>query len=248
MKARTLVIQHEDACSPGLFADWLEAEGVGLDVVNGHRGDPIPASLDDHDGLIVLGGERGAYDDADWGWLPATRRLIAHASTSGKPFLGICLGHQLAAVALGGVVVRNPAGHAKGLTQIGLTEAARDDLLFGDVGATSTAVQWNQDVVADLPPGAVLLATAPDGSVQAVRFGPRSWGVQFHPEATPAIFRSWTVERPTPIAIENVDPVQAAEQIDAAADLLERTWQPLAQRFAATVLSESNARSRVATS
>jgi hypothetical protein len=56
------------------------------------------------------------------------------------------------------------------------------------------------------------------------------------------------VERPTPIAIENVDPVHAAAQIDGAADLLERTWHPLAQRFAAIVLSESNARSRVATS
>jgi GMP synthase (glutamine-hydrolysing) len=99
---------------------------------------------------------------------------------------------QLAAVALGGEVVVNPNGRAAGLVPIGPIPAA--DPLLGDLPAGQAAIQWNDDVVRRLPPHAEVLAESPDGTPQAIRFGPRAWGVQFHPEASPAIFHSWLDE------------------------------------------------------
>ena len=99
---RVLVIQHEDDCPPAWLGEWLAAAGLTLDVRRGDHGDEVPRDLDGADALIVLGGEMGAYDDEAYPWLPATRRLIAAVMPTGAPFLGVCLGQQLAAVALGG--------------------------------------------------------------------------------------------------------------------------------------------------
>lgn len=230
---RLLVIQHEDECPPAWFGEWLTDAGLQLDVVEAHRGDPVPVDLGPCAGLMVLGGEMGANDDVSYDWLKATRMLIATVVDAGQPFLGICLGHQLATVALGGAVDRNPSGPAEGLTPVSLTAAGRGDpLLAGSDGLRS--VQWNGDVALRLPAGAVPLATAPDGSVQAARFGDRAWGVQFHPEASPAVFRSWTVDKPTTRPIrEHV--LAAAEGIEAATDELRVAWEPLARRFAEIV-------------
>jgi GMP synthase (glutamine-hydrolysing) len=227
---RLLVIQHEDECPPAWFGEWLTVAGLELDVVEAHHGDPVPADLGSHDALLVLGGEMGANDDAAHAWLQPTKALIATVVDAGQPFLGICLGHQLATVALGGEVTRNPDGMAGGLTTVALTSAGRDDpLLAASDGLRS--VQWNGDIAARLPEGAVALATAPDGTVQAARFATRAWGVQFHPEASPAVFRSWTVDKPSDRPVR--DHVVAA--IDAAAAELRAAWEPLARRFAALV-------------
>lgn len=228
--ARLLVIQHEDACPPAWFGDWLAEAGLALEIVKAHRGDPVPAGLGAHAGLLVLGGEMGANDDDAFHWLAPAKALIATVVDDGQPFLGICLGHQLATVALGGEVARNPSGHAKGLTPVALTAAGRSDRLLGTSDGLPT-VQWNGDVAVRLPDGAATLATAPDGSVQAARFGSRAWGVQFHPEASPEVFRSWTVTRPSVLAVsERV--LAAAAEIDAAENELRTAWEPLARRFA----------------
>ncbi len=234
MSTRLLVIQHEDECPPGWLGEWLEDEGVALTVVRGHRGEPVPDSVAGYHGLLVLGGEMSAYDDERCPWLSATRRLITHAVAAGTPLLGVCLGHQLNAVALGGAVGRNPAGTAAGLTAVRLTEAGRTDPLVSSVRSGDQAVQWNEDVVTRLPAEATVLAEAPDGSVQAARFGARAWGVQFHPEVSPEIFDGWTVggpkaDVPRP---DGVDIHAAAAEVRAARTALQEAWRPLAGRFA----------------
>jgi GMP synthase (glutamine-hydrolysing) len=229
---RILVVQHEDDCPPAWLGDWLVAAGLTLDVRRGHRGDAIPRDLDGSDALIVLGGEMGANDDAAHPWLPATRDLIATVVRSGAPFLGVCLGHQLAAVALGGEVIVNPAGRALGLTPFAPTrEGATDDLL-SVVRLGAAAVQWNRDIASRLPEGAIPLATSPDGTVQAVRFAPSAWGVQFHPEVSPAVFESWVYgarEAPTPEALA------ALAQVYGSQEQLRSDWRPFAERFASVV-------------
>lgn len=230
-RPRVLTIQHEDACPPDWFGEWLSAAGIDLEVVMAHRGDPVPPALDGQVGLLVLGGQMGANDDATVPWLPATKELIRHTVGAAQPLLGICLGHQIATAALGGEVTRNPKGHAGGLTPVGLNDAGRSDpLLQGTDGLPS--VQWNDDIAARLPTGAVQLGTAPDGSVQAARFGPRAWGVQFHPEASPAVFRGWSVDKPSP----SPRAIAAAAAVDAAEAELVAAWRPLAERFAALCL------------
>lgn len=234
MKPLLLVIQHENNCPPGWFGDWLTSAGVELDVLAAHEGRAVPAALSDHHGLLVLGGEMGASDDDDVRWLAPTRALIATVTAGGAPFLGICLGHQLAAVALGGRVERNRHGHGQGLTPYSPTAEADTDPLLAALRAGSPAVQWNNDVVTQLPAGATELATAPDGTVQAARFGPLSWGVQFHPEASPAIFRSWTTDKPSAreARADGIDVFAAAQRVEDRAHDLRRAWEPLARRFA----------------
>jgi GMP synthase (glutamine-hydrolysing) len=225
-----LVIQHEDDCPPDWFGEWLADADVRLDVRQGHLGDEVPTALDDrHAGLIVLGGEMGAYDDADHPWLTPTKALIKAVVEDGRPFLGICLGQQLAAVALGGEVIANPAGQALGLTPVAPNEAGVTDELLSAVRLGVSGVQWNRDVVSRLPVGAVELAKSPDGTPQAIRFGRSAWGVQFHPEVSPTVFESWVYgarEAPTPEALAALARIYAAEQ------QLRADWRPFAGRFA----------------
>lgn len=226
-----LVIQHEDQCPPAMMSIWLEEIGVGCEVLLGHRGDPVPTSLDGHDGLLVLGGHMSADDDADHAWLTATKALIATTTRAGMPFLGVCLGHQLGAVALGGEVRTNPAGALHTLAALDAAPEAAEDPLMSSLAPGAPILHWNGDIVTRLPEGAVRLATAPDGSVQAARFGERSWGVQFHPEVTPGQVASWTPgpDRQAELAV--------IEELRARIDELHRPWARLTQRFGQIVLS-----------
>ena len=243
MKPSVLVVQHEDNCPPGWFGDWLHAAGLELDVLEAHRGCAIPSSLTDHSGLLVLGGEMGANDDAATRWLAPTRALIATVVAGGDPFLGICLGHQLATVALGGTVAPNPHGHGTGITRYGPVPEAADDPLLAGLASGLPTVQWNNDIVTRLPDRATALAHAPDGSVQAARFGPQAWGVQFHPEASPRIFRSWTTDKPSAreARADGIDVFAAADAVEEAGPTLRRAWEPLARRWGRIVRDAARA-------
>jgi GMP synthase (glutamine-hydrolysing) len=228
---RLLIIQHEDDCPPAWFGEWFHEAGIGFHVVRGHRNEVVPDDLEGYTGLVVLGGEMGAYDDAEYPWLTPTKALIAHAVRAEVWFLGICLGHQLAAVALGGEVSVNPRGQATGLTAVQLTPQGRVDELTGVIADTACSIQWNSDIVSRLPDGSQVLATAPDESVQAARFGPRAWGVQFHPEASPALFNGW-VRSAAPLAEgDGHDLSTLAGQLFAAEAQLRRDWAALAKRW-----------------
>lgn len=196
MTTRFLIIQHEDNCRPDNYGDWWSEAGVQVDVVYGPT-DPMPQHLAaDVDGFVVLGGGMNCQSDADNPWLPKTRALIAEAVEKQVPFLGICLGHQLAAVALGGAVARKPE-ISIGLTEVGLKPEAFDDILLQVVAPGARQAQYNNDAVTTLPEGAVVLAEAPtDGHIQAIRFAPLAWGVQFHPEIRPSTFDEWTLDKP----------------------------------------------------
>lgn len=234
MSNRILVIQHEDECPIGLWGEPLANAGVEVDYLLAHQGRPIPAALVEHDALIVLGGEMGALDDHIAPWLPDVRSLIAGTVGAGLPYLGVCLGHQLAAVALGGQIGKNPAGQARGLTAYQPHDQARIDPLLRAAPSGALAVQWNGDVITELPIGASSLATAPDGSIQAARFGPTAWGVQFHPEAGASIFRSWTTEKPSALEAraDGIDIFALADDIESYEGSIKSNWAQLAAQFA----------------
>ncbi|MEU8194750.1 type 1 glutamine amidotransferase [Microbispora amethystogenes] len=245
MGERLLVIEHEAEAGLGYFAGWLEAAGVGVEVVRPYKGEAVPATAGG--GLLVLGGAAAAWDDEGYPWLPATRDLLARAVDGGVPVLGICLGAQLMTMACGGTVERGDAGPEIGLCEVErLPEAADDPLLSAPPGVTAPsgpvlprtaplrAVQYHYDAMTTLPPGAVRLATGARYANQAYRLGDRAWAVQFHPEATPAIFTSWAESGDLP-------PETAAElnaQVTAAGQELEQTWRPLAEAFAAQVTAQ----------
>lgn len=195
---RLLVVQHEAEAPGGWLTErWVE-QGISVDTIRPDLAESVPASLDDHDALVVLGGAMNANEDDRFAWLAPTKALIRATVAAGIPTLGVCLGHQLMAVALGGEVVRNPHGRTSGLIPLSLSSSGADDPILTGLDGRDV-VQYNGDIVSRLPEAAQWLATAPDGSVQAARFGPRAWGVQFHPETTPEIFKGWMTNfRPEP--------------------------------------------------
>jgi len=230
-----LVVEHESQCPPGWMGEWLADAGLVVDVRRPYAGDALPRDLLGHAGMVVLGGEMGAYDDADHPWLTDVKELCRAGVATGTPVLGICLGHQLLAVALGGEVARGPHGQQIGVLEVGWTPEAYVDPLLGPVTALDDvpAVQWNNDVVTRLPDEASALARTPRGELQAARFGSAAWGVQWHPEAGVEIIRPWAAHDRDDAVERGVDVDAYVEDVAAAGDRLRRTWRVLAEAFAA---------------
>lgn len=229
---RVLVVEHEPGAPAGLVGEWLEQSGAVLDVRRPYADGPgaLPEDLSAHDALIVLGGSMGAVDDADHAWLAPTKDLVREAAATGVPTLGICLGHQLVAVALGGRSAPNPAGQQLGLLPVGWCDDASQDALLGSVTVAARGLHWNDDVVLDLPEEAVVLARAPGGEVQAARFAPTVWGVQLHPEVDERIVAGWGQEDRERLGDERGPEV--ARTVAQARAELEAGWRPLASRLA----------------
>lgn len=227
MPGTLAVVTHEDSCLPGLLGEAWTVDGVQMHIFRPYLdAADLPADLSAYAGLVVLGGHMSANDEATYPWLAPTKALLADTVAGGIPVLGVCLGHQLLASALGGRVAVNDLGTRIGLTPVALTAAGQDDPLLQSAAARR-AVHWNGDVVTELPSGAVRLATAPDGTVQAARFAPRAWGVQFHPEVTAEIFREWAGEYP-----DRDDLTVLGDAVARAEAELRATWTPLARWFA----------------
>ncbi len=196
------------------------------------RREPLP-ELAAYDALLVLGGSVGANDDAEAPWLAPLKDMFREAATTGVPTLGICLGHQVAAVALGGAAEENAFGQQVGLLDQGWLPTAADDPLFGGAALPRRGIQWNNDVVTALPDGAVLLAATPPEEVQAVRFAPTVWGVQSHPEVDVAVLESWADGDRDDHLEKGIDQRAVLAEIEAAAGELEAAWRPVLARFAA---------------
>ena len=227
-----LVVQHTVVCPPGRVGAWLTESGWALEVVRPYAGDPQPSHVTGYAGLVVLGGEMGAYDDGIAPWLPATRALLTEAVAEGVPTLAICLGHQLLAVATGGRVARSTDGQQGGTHPVGLLPAAAEDPLFAAVPDGAVATHWNNDLVVELPPSAVELARTPAG-VQALRLGGAAWGVQFHPEVDLALVRPWAA---ADVGSGELAPERAETwlaEVATADAALVATWRPFVHRFAA---------------
>jgi GMP synthase-like glutamine amidotransferase len=196
---RFAVIQHLAAEGPGLIAALARECGVTLDVRRMDRGDPIPA-VHTLDGLVVLGGTMGVYEAAAHPHLAAEQDLLAEACAREAPVLGICLGAQLLAAALGARVFRGPAAEI-GFGAVTLTpEGARDPVL-GPSGPAFFAFHWHGDTF-DLPMGATHLATSAAYPHQAFRVGARTYGLQFHVELSRSLARDWAEALPPGVTID----------------------------------------------
>jgi len=199
-RSALLVVEHERDCPPGRLADAAAAAGMDLEVLRPWAGEPLPAGLDGAVGLVVLGGSIGVGDAPDWPHLYDTMALIRHAAAQAAPVLGICLGAQLAAQALGGRAFRAPAGVEVGWEAVGLTPAGRDDPVLGTVDQTAAMFHWHQDTY-DPPEDATVLAFGCRYH-QSFRLG-SVLAVQFHPEVDEAIVERWyaTVDPPPPYPV-----------------------------------------------
>ncbi|AZK97286.1 type 1 glutamine amidotransferase [Streptomyces tsukubensis] len=234
---RILVIQHEDGTGPGLVGEELTAAGLALHPVHPWDGDELPASLDGCAGLLVLGGAANADDEEALPWLPAVRVLVREAVDSSVPLLGICLGGQIMASALGGSVRVRDRGPEVGAVPLRRLPAADGDPLFGSVPDGARAAQWHWDEIGALPPGAVPLLTGDDCLHQAFRVGPRAWGVQFHPEVLGDAVADWSLSDGPAVARAGGDPGAAVASVRAAEAELRTVWSRTARAWADVALA-----------
>jgi GMP synthase (glutamine-hydrolysing) len=183
-----LVIEHDSADTPGILGRVLGRHGLRFRTIRLHAGEQLPPDLDDVDGIISLGGPQSATDDA-LPWLAGEMRLLQGAAARSIPILGVCLGAQILARALGGTVGRMSAPSA-GLGRVDLTPAGREDPLFRGLAWYGAWPGSHQDEVTQLPPDARILARSEACAVEAFACGMFSYGVQFHPEWSASAFVS----------------------------------------------------------
>lgn len=183
-----LVMQTPDA-DAGRCARKLRKRGYRLDYCYPLSGQPLPTGLDGYAGAIVFGGPMSANDDSKRPGIRAQLDWIHTALESGQPFLGICLGAQLLARALGATVRPHPAGWAE-IGYFPIQPTAAGEALFD---APLQVYHWHHEGF-ELPAGAELLASGERFPHQAFRYGDNAFGVQFHPEVDQTIMESWLVE------------------------------------------------------
>jgi GMP synthase-like glutamine amidotransferase len=181
------IIQNDPEVPPGNVATNLRDMGIPVRVCRPYK-EPLP-SLEETTALIVLGGAMCANDDQLHPFLTQVKGLIRETAARSVPYLGICLGGQLLAAALGGKVMANRWGEL-GMLEVELTTPGREDRLFAGLSSRFATFQWHHDSF-DLPAEGILLASSPACPHQAFRIGPCAWGVQFHPEMTEEIIRAW---------------------------------------------------------
>jgi len=183
------IIQNDPEVRPGLVGQELDRLGVTWSAVHPYRGEPLP-KIEATQAVIVLGGAMGANDDAKHPFLTELKAFLREVATRDIPYLGICLGGQLLAAALGAAVTSG-VHTEKGTYSVILTETGFDDRLFREIGREFVSFQWHNDSFA-VPEGAERLAFSPDCPNQAFRIGHRVWGLQFHPEVDEQIVREWS--------------------------------------------------------
>lgn len=164
----------------------------GLPLVYAGPLDQPPPPVERIGGLVVLGGRENVDQITDHPHLATERELVRAAVDRGVPVLGICLGAQMLARALGAEVRRAPVREL-GFVPLSPTPALAADPLFGSFRNGDRLFQWHEDTFAP-PAGATLLMTGADVRNQAYRVGDRAWGMQFHAEVTPAKLDRWVTD------------------------------------------------------
>jgi GMP synthase-like glutamine amidotransferase len=198
-----VVLQHVPHEGPGALAAAIRETGADAHVVRVDNGDevPLPGAVGVIAGLVVMGGPMGVYDDLPW--LEAERTLIRAAFEAGRPVLGVCLGAQQLAAALGAEVVTGPEPEC-GVGEVHLTPAALSDPVFGAAPTPLPCVHWHRDTFS-LPEGAVRLAGNEAYENQAFRVGARAYGLQFHVEVTGSLVAHWGPHLPPGAFIRAAD-------------------------------------------
>jgi GMP synthase-like glutamine amidotransferase len=196
---RALVFQHMEHDTPGRFLDFFAEDGFLPETVRLWQGEAIPP-LAGYDLLLVLGGAQDVWEEDKYPWLAAEKTAIREwVGGRAKPYIGICLGHQLLAAAMGGAV-----GWAK-TSEVGIFEiaptAARHAMLKNINGA-NRVMQWHHAEVTKTPENATILANSPATEVQAFVIGNHALGLQFHAEWTPQTLASWHSQPETLKALE----------------------------------------------
>lgn len=216
-RPRILVFQHIAIEHPGVLREYLREDGIEWDAVELDAGEAIP-DLENYDALWAMGGPMDVWEEDAHPWLAPEKAAIREAVVErGLPYLGLCLGHQLLAAALGGEV--GPAAKPEiGILDVALTPAGRENPIFAGFADRGKCLQWHSAEVLREPDGARVLAASPDCRIQAMACGERAFGIQYHVELTADTVGEWGEVPAYKAALEkNLGP-GALEGMKAGAD------------------------------
>jgi len=188
---RALVLQHMDHDHPGRFVDFFAGDGIIPEAIRLFEGQAIP-SLSGYDLMFVLGGAQDVWQEDEYPWLREEKQAIREwVWGRAKPYIGVCLGHQLLCEAMGGEVAL--AGQKEvGVFDVTLTEEGRRHPLFEGLESTHKVMQWHLAEVKKVPEGVTVLASSATTAVQSVAVGSHAISTQFHCEFTPQSLASWS--------------------------------------------------------
>jgi GMP synthase-like glutamine amidotransferase len=226
VKMRIVYLRHVPFEGLAGIGTWAEGRGHEVRAVRMFAGE-VPPEPDGFDWLIVMGGPMDIHDDSAYPWLEGERRFIRRAIDAGRLVLGVCLGAQFVADALGARVFHNPSGPEIGWFDIRPTPEAAGSVTFAGVPDRATVFHWHGDTF-DLPAGAVRLAESDVTEIQAFEAcDGRVLAMQFHPEATPASVLELSRAEADELAPAGRPHVQSAGELLSGAALHQGKQQEL---------------------
>lgn len=228
-----LVLQHVPCETPGVIGEVLSAESISTEIVRIFEGKKVPDELEEAAGIVIMGGPMGVYEQNRHPFLRQEIRLIEEALKKEKPILGICLGSQLLASALG---ARVKPGKQKeiGWYPVRLAKSAKTDPLWSGANDSFTAYHWHGDVF-ELPRGAVSLASSALTQCQAFRYGKNAYGFLFHMEVTEKIIRDMVRTFAAELDAEALDGAAIIRRAKAHLPRLSRIGSKVFRRWAGFV-------------
>jgi GMP synthase-like glutamine amidotransferase len=220
---RVLAFRHVPFEGLGLLEATLLERGASIDYVDGYQADAVIPAAEEYTALVFLGGPMSVNDDLPY--LGREMEIIRKAAARRQPVLGICLGAQLIAKAMGARVKPNPKKEI-GWFEVEFTGGAARDTLFAGL-SKEVVFHWHGETF-DLPEGAELLSSSRDCKHQAYRIGSHLYGLQFHLEVTPSMVADWCVQDENCGDVREltdpIDPMANSSRMVKLAELVFGRW------------------------